>query len=92
MTLTDPKTEYAPCPWCGQPGRLIVRPCFGRLEDGRNASATSYRVGCRNQDCLVKPRTSAIYILNIQSDDSKQGAIKYSIERWERRNGQKTNN
>lgn len=79
MTLTDPKTEYAPCPWCGQPGRLIVRDFVDDL-------ATHYLVGCVNENCLVKPRTNRIAVLNRRAKGDTKKAIQKSVERWERRN------
>jgi hypothetical protein len=81
MTLTDPKTKYAPCPWCGQPGRLMSRTHDGDI--------FVVQAGCVNDDCPVQPRTKRIFIKPTDDENCRKALIEHSIVRWERRNEQK---
>lgn len=85
MTLIDPEKEYSPCPWCWEPGRLIVRHF-----DDVHMEYDHVQVGCVNENCLVKPRTNRIVVLSRRAKGDTKKAIQKSIERWESRNDTRT--
>ena len=76
-TIIDPKTEYAPCPFCGEPGRVI-----SRTHDG---DTYIYQVGCVNDECHVKPRTERVTVTPKDGDIYRKAIIEHSIRRWEKR-------
>ena len=41
-------TDFLPCPFCKQPGRLIMI---------QSNDCTLYRVGCVNRKCKIRPAT-----------------------------------
>lgn len=77
MTLTDPKTKYAPCPWCKQPGRLMSHTHDGEI--------IILQTGCVNDDCPVQPRSKRIFIKPTDDDYYIKAMMEQSIEKWETR-------
>ena len=82
-TIIDPKTKYAPCPFCGEPGRLITK-FYGQDYDMVHFT----QIGCVNRECHVMPRTHRIHVFEHRNSGACSKAIFESKRKWETRNNE----